>query len=63
MSIVIVVFKTPISGDLIVVIVPRDAGNLTEVTEISWAWILEYNGVRHHDSLGGMRPDEINRAR
>lgn len=36
--------------------------NLTEAREISWAWMLEYNEERDHDSLGGMTPDEVYRA-
>lgn len=36
--------------------------NLAEVKEISWAWMLEYNEERDHDSLGGMTPDEVYRA-
>jgi putative transposase len=33
--------------------------NLEEVREISWAWMLEYNEERDHDSLGGMTPAEM----
>lgn len=32
--------------------------NLTEVREITWAWMLEYNEERDHDSLGGLTPAE-----
>lgn len=36
--------------------------SLTEVREISWAWMLEYNEERDHDSLNGCTPDEVYRA-
>lgn len=36
--------------------------NLNEVREISWAWMLEYNEERDHDSLGGMTPAEALQA-
>lgn len=32
--------------------------NLTEVREITWAWMLEYNEERDHDGLGGLTPAE-----
>lgn len=32
--------------------------DLEEVREISWAWMLEYNEERDHDSLGGLTPAE-----
>jgi len=32
--------------------------NLDEVREMTWAWMLEYNEERDHDSLGGMTPIE-----
>ncbi len=32
--------------------------SLEEVREITWAWMLEYNEERDHDSLGGMTPAE-----
>ena len=34
-------------------------GSLDEVREISWAWMLEYNEERDHDSLGGLTPAEV----
>ena len=38
--------------------------DLDEVREITWAWMLEYNEERDHDSLGGMTPAEaLKRAR
>ena len=38
--------------------------DLDEVREITWAWMLEYNEERDHDSLGGMTPAEaLERAR
>ena len=33
--------------------------DLDEVREISWAWMLEYNEERDHDSLGGLTPAEL----
>jgi len=33
--------------------------SLEEVREISWAWMLEYNEERDHDSLQGMTPVEV----
>jgi putative transposase len=33
--------------------------NLTDVREITWAWMLEYNEERDHDSLGGLTPAEV----
>lgn len=33
--------------------------NLTEVREITWAWMLEYNEERDHDGLGGLTPAEV----
>ena len=33
--------------------------NLEEVREITWAWMLEYNEERDHDSLGGLTPAEV----
>ena len=32
--------------------------NLNEVREMTWAWMLEYNEERDHDSLGGLTPAE-----
>ena len=32
--------------------------NLGEVRELTWAWTLEYNEERDHDSLGGLTPAE-----
>ncbi|MCK5923387.1 MAG: integrase core domain-containing protein, partial [Methylococcales bacterium] len=32
--------------------------DLDEVREISWAWMLEYNEERDHDSLNGRTPAE-----
>ncbi len=32
--------------------------DLDEVREIKWAWTLEYNEERDHDSLGGLTPAE-----
>jgi putative transposase len=36
--------------------------NLAEAREITWAWMLEYNEERDHDSLNGKTPDEVYRA-
>jgi len=33
--------------------------DLDEVREMSWAWMLEYNEERDHDSLGGRTPAEL----
>jgi len=33
--------------------------NLDEVRELAWAWMLEYNEERDHDSLGGLTPAEV----
>jgi len=33
--------------------------DLTEVREITWAWMLEYNEERDHDGLGGLTPAEV----
>ncbi len=33
--------------------------NLTDVRELTWAWMLEYNEERDHDSLGGLTPAEV----
>ena len=33
--------------------------NLTDVREITWAWMLEYNEERDHDGLGGLTPAEV----
>ncbi len=32
--------------------------SLDEVRDITWAWMLEYNEERDHDSLGGLTPAE-----
>lgn len=32
--------------------------SLEEVRELTWAWMLEYNGERDHDGLGGLTPAE-----
>lgn len=33
--------------------------NLSEVRELTWAWMLEYNEERDHDGLGGLTPAEV----
>lgn len=33
--------------------------NLTEVREITYSWIINYNERRPHDSLGNMTPREV----
>jgi len=33
--------------------------DLDEVRNISWAWMLEYNEERDHDSLDGLTPAEV----
>lgn len=33
--------------------------SLDEIREITWAWMLEYNEERDHDSLGGLTPAEV----
>ena len=33
--------------------------SLEDVRELSWAWMLEYNEERDHDSLKGLTPQEV----
>jgi len=33
--------------------------NLDEIRQLTWAWMLEYNEERDHDSLGGLTPAEV----
>ena len=40
---------------------PHIFSNLSQVRDISWAWMLSYNEERPHDSLGNIPPAEFKR--